>query len=211
MKNVKKILRKLGSILWGILEVAIIIYVIFITMCILLRNKYGYTQFDKYTLVTMQEDTFKYVKDAKEGDLLVVKSSRSIEVGDVIYYYINVNNQYVVKSAAVSSMTEGETTSLYVLNDGNQTTVASTKVLGKYSNLYPTWGKVLDILMSRFGFLFLVLLPIMVVFIYQIYEFVMVLKYEEVEEKTKKKKKKEPVKEKIEVKGDTSDDEIELL
>lgn len=206
MGNVKKILSKLGSIVWGLIEVAIILYVVCITMCILCRNKYGYTQFDKYTLVTMQEETYKYVDKASEGDLLVVKSSKIIEEGDVIYYYTNIADQYVVKSGVVADMTLGETTSLYVLDDELHTTVASTKLLGKYASFYPTWGMVLDILMSRFGFLFLVLLPIMVVFIYQIYEFIMVLKYEKIEDNnTVKKKKVKLVEEKI------INDDIELL
>lgn len=227
MENIKKVLRKIGSILWTFLEAVIIVYVICITMVILLRNKFGYTQIEKLTFVTMQEDTYEYIDKAKEGDLLVVKSSKKIEVGDVIYYYININNQYVVKSGIVKEVTQGETTALYILNDESRTTIASTKVLGKESNLYPTWGTVLDILTSRFGFLFLVLLPIMIVFIYQIYEFVMVLKFEEVVvEKSKKVEQKdenvtsETVEEnkKIEaesskeetLKKDTSDD-VELL
>ena len=57
-------------------------------------------------------------------------------------------------------------------------------------------GKVLDVLESRFGFLFFVLLPIMIVFIYQVYQFIIVLKYDEVEEdKPKKSKKKDSEKE----------------
>lgn len=206
MKETSKVFRKIGSILWAFLEVVIIVYVICITMGILLRNKYGYTQIEDYTFVTMQEETYEYIDKAKEGDLLIVRGSKKIEVGDVIYYYVNINNQYVVKSGAVAEMTEGETTSLYILNDDARTTVASTKVLGKESNLYPTWGKILDVLMSRFGFLFLVLLPIMVVFIYQIYEFVMVLKYEEAEESTKAVKKSEIKKEEK-----SSPDDIEIL
>lgn len=206
MKETSKVFRKIGSILWAFLEVVIIVYVICITMGILLRNKYGYTQIEDYTFVTMQEETYEYIDKAKEGDLLIVRGSKKIEVGDVIYYYVNINNQYVVKSGTVAEMTEGETTSLYILNDDARTTVASTKVLGKESNLYPTWGKILDVLMSRFGFLFLVLLPIMVVFIYQIYEFVMVLKYEEAEESTKAVKKSEIKKEEK-----SSSDDIEIL
>lgn len=205
----KKILKKIGSFLWAILEVAIIVYVICITMCILLRNEYGYTQLDKYTLVTMKEDTYNYIDKAKEGDLLIVRDGKEIEVGDVIYYYIAINNKYVVKSGAVAEITAGETTALYVLNDEYRTTIASTKVLGKESNIYPTWGKVLDILMSRFGFLFLVLLPILVVFIYQIYEFVMVLKFEEVEEEKPKKQVEKATKEVKKEKPKT--DDIEML
>ena len=40
----------------------------------------------------------------------------------------------------------------------------------------------MDILESRVGFLFLVLLPILIVFFYQVYQLVIVAKYENVEE-----------------------------
>lgn len=202
----KKVLKKIGNLLWAVLEVLIIVYVICITMCILLRNEYGYTQLDNYTLVTVKEDTYKYIDKAKDGDLLVVRDGKEINVGDVIYYYIAINNKYVVKSGAVSEITAGETTALYILNDEYRTTIASTKVLGKESNLYHNWGKILDILMSRLGFLFLVLLPILVVFIYQIYEFIMVLKFEEVEEENTKKQNENVSKEKK-----SKTDEIEML
>lgn len=214
--NEKNLLKKIGSFLWGLLEVVIIVYVIIITMFILFRNKFGYTQFDRFTFVTMQDETYEYIDGAKEGDLLIVKSTVNIDVGDVIYYYTNINNQYVVKAAPVESMTEGETTTLYVVDDGMGSTVASTKVLGKESALKSSWGYVIDILVSRFGFLFLVLLPIMIVFIYQIYEFIMVIKYEEVldEEMTKlKKKKKKKVVKSSESKEETKESkkDIELL
>lgn len=214
--NEKNLLKKIGSFLWGLLEVVIIVYVIIITMFILFRNKFGYTQFDRFTFVTMQDETYEYIDGAKEGDLLIVKSTVNIDVGDVIYYYTNINNQYVVKAAPVESMTEGETTTLYVVDDGMGSTVASTKVLGKESALKSSWGYVIDILVSRFGFLFLVLLPIMIVFIYQIYEFIMVIKYEEVldEEMTKlKKKKKKKVVKTSESKEETKESkkDIELL
>lgn len=214
--NEKNLLKKIGSFLWGLLEVVIIVYVIIITMFILFRNKFGYTQFDRFTFVTMQDETYEYIDGAKEGDLLIVKSTVNIDVGDVIYYYTNINNKYVVKAAPVESMTEGETTTLYVVDDGMGSTVASTKVLGKESALKSSWGYVIDILVSRFGFLFLVLLPIMIVFIYQIYEFIMVIKYEEVldEEMTKlKKKKKKKVVKSSESKEENkeSKNDVELL
>lgn len=202
----KKVLSKIGSVLWGLLEVLIIVYVLCITMCILCRNKYGYTQFDKYTLVTLQEETYRYIDGSEDGDLLVVKRGGDIVKGDVIYYYININDQYVVKTGVVESLVDGETTSLYTLNDDVKTTVASSKVLGKEMKLYSSWGTILDLLMSRFGFLFLVLLPILVVFIYQIYEFIMVLKFEKIEEEVPKKKK--VIKEK---ETNNSKDDIELL
>ena len=184
-----KIIKNILGFLWSVLQVVIIVYVVFVTCCILMRNKYGFTQFDKYVLVHMREENVEYVKDSKEGNLLVVKNAGKINVGDVIYYYAPINEEYVVCSGVVETMTEGDSTSLYYLNDKDNTTVPSTRLLGKYANQYENFGGILDLLESRFGFLLLVLLPIMIVFIYQIYEFVIVIKSEkELEDETKKQK-----------------------
>ncbi len=191
MKSVKKILKNIGGLVWSLVQVIVIVYVIAITMCILCKNKFGYTQFDKYTLVTLQEHTYNYINESKPGDLLVVKSTKDLNVGDVIYYYINIKDEYVVKAHPIKAMTAGKDSAIYVLDDEFNTSVASTKVLGKYANVYEGKGKIIDVLTSRIGFLFLVLLPILVIFIYQIYEFIIVVKFEKVDdEDTKKKKKK---------------------
>ena len=205
-------IKKLLHGLWCIVEAIIIIYVIFIASCILFRNDYGYTQFDKYTMVSIGEEDTRYLKDFEDGDLLVVKSTIDINEGDLIYYYATVNEKYVIRSGVVASLTEDDYSVMYVLDDEDKTTLNDKKVLGKYSNNYSNWGKLLSILESRFGFLFLVLLPIMIIFIYQVYEFVLVVKYEKVEKtkdshKTKKEVKK--VEETIEEKKD--DEEIEFL
>ena len=180
MKNV------LGFI-WRVVEVLIIVYVIIITSFILSRNKYNYTQFGDYTLVNVDLLAEKNIKGVKSGDLLIIKNSLDINKGDVIYYYAVREDNYIVKSNEVLEVKSDDYNSLYTINDGDNNTIAGTRVLGKYSSIHHKWGSVLSILESKFGFLFLVLLPIMVVFIYQIYEFVLILKenpiHEEVEEK----------------------------
>lgn len=204
--KIENVFSKIGRFIWNLVQVLIIVYVMAITFCILFRNKFGYTQFDKVTLVSIGEEEVEQVKDSKEGDLLLVKETRTVKVGDLIYYYYPFNEQYIIKSGYVKAVTEGETTSLYVLDDEHNSNVASTRVLGKESAIYPKWGKILDILESRFGFLFLVLLPIMVVFIYQIYEFIIVLKYEKVEDDDEKPRKKS-----IDSKNKKNADDIEIL
>lgn len=177
-------LKRFLKWLWGLLEVLIIIYVIFITSCILCRNDFGYTEFfDKYTLVTVNDRNARALPDYKEGDLLVVKNQEfNIDKGDVIYYYVVVNKSYFVRSGVVSSKTEDLANALYILDDGSNTSVPSNKVIGKYVSVFHGLGNVLEILESRFGFLLLVLLPILVVFIYQVYQLVVFAKYEEVDE-----------------------------
>lgn len=176
---------------WSFLEVVIIVYVIALTLFVLCKNKYGYTQFGDYSFVTVGMMEEKTIQNVSKGDLLLVKNSNDIHNGDLIYYYSVINDEYIVKSGVVSNIIDDNYNSLYTVGTGNQAvSVSSNRLLGKYSTTYGTVGSVINILESRIGFLFLVLLPIMVVFIYQLYEFVVILKYDEVDEEGSKKKRK---------------------
>lgn len=176
--------KKILKWLWGFIEGLIIVYVIFITTCILFRNKYGYTDFfDKYTFVTISENSQRFLPSHDAGDLLIIKNQQfSIDKGDVIYYYATINDEYVVRSGAVADVTGDEVSALYVLADEDKTSVSNSRVIGKKVSVHPGKGTILEVLESRVGFLFLVLLPILLVFVYQVYQLVIVAKYETVED-----------------------------
>lgn len=185
-------LKRILKWLWEFVEVLIIIYVIFITSCILCRNKFGYTQFSDMTFITVNDSNTKFIQGSKPGDLLIVRGQQTgLDKGDLIYYYITVDEKYVVRTGVIGSKTEDDYSALYVLNDEEKTSVASNRVIGKYVSTHPGKGSVLEVLESRFGFLFLVLLPILIVFIYQVYQLVIVARYEVVEDEEEKPKKKE--------------------
>lgn len=178
--------RKILKWLWEFVEILIIIYVIFITSCILCRNKFGYTQFGNMTFVTVNDNNAKFFANNKSGDLLIIKGQQiGLNTGDVIYYYVTVDEKYVVRTNVIADKEEDDYAALYILNDDDGTSIASNRVIGKYVSVHPGLGGTLDVLESRVGFLFLVLLPILIVFIYQIYQLVVVAKYEVVEEDEK--------------------------
>lgn len=184
-------LKRMLKWLWEFVEVLIIIYVIFITSCILCRNKFGYTQFSDMTFITVNDSNAKFIQGSKPGDLLIVRGQQTgLDKGDLIYYYITVDEKYVVRTGVIGSKTEDDYSALYVLNDEEKTSVASNRVIGKYVSTHPGKGSVLEVLESRFGFLFLVLLPILIVFIYQVYQLVIVARYEVVEDDEGEKPKK---------------------
>lgn len=190
-------MRKVLNWVWSFVEVIIIIYVVLVTMFVLCKNKYGYTQFGDYSFTNIDLIAEKNVKDTKKGDLLVVKNSNDIHKGDLIYYYAVLNDNYIVRSAVVADVKEDDYSALYTVSLSNTTiNVASSRVLGKYSTVYNNLGSILSVLESRVGFLLLVLLPIMVVFIYQVYEFIIMLKYDEtlVNEVNNSKKRKKQIK-----------------
>lgn len=184
MDTVKKFLKGL----WGLVEVIIIIYVICMTAFLLCKNKYGFTQIGDMTYITINEHLQSYLPETKENDLLMVKqNNKDINVGDKIYYYAVENNEYVIKTAHVKEIVISEDDmALYQLDDEAKTTIATTRVIGKYSAIYHNIGGVLDVLQSRIGFLLLVILPILLIFMYQIYALIIVIKYgeEELQEKS---------------------------
>ena len=194
MKNVLK-----G--LWGFVEVIIIIYVICITAFLLCKNNYGFTQIGDVTFITIDEEAINYLPEAKENDLLLVRADSSdIEVGDKIYYYDTENSMYVVKSAHVKTIqTSDSGMGVYTLDDSEESTIATTRAIGKYSTTYKTIGGILDILQSRLGFLLLVILPILLIFMYQIYALIVVIKYGDEEEKKEVTPSNQDKKENIEL------------
>lgn len=210
-------MKKFGRLVWSIFEVIIIVYVIAITAFILCRNKYGYTQFGDYTFDNVSLIDERNITAAKKGDLLVIKNSNDFKVGDVIYYYAAYNETYVVRSDVILKIDDDGYTSLFTIKRGDdEITVVDTRIIGKYTSTYKGLGAFLDVVESRVGFLFLVLLPIMIVFIYQVYEFVMIIRYERVDEdendedevKKKVETKKEAKEEKTVTKDDKEKEEI---
>ena len=181
--------------LWGLIQVVVIIYVICITACLLCKNKYGFTQIGNMTLITINENLAAYLPETKNNDLLLIKQTfNDINVGDKIYYYATANDEYVVKTAPVTEIihSEGEM-AVYKIGDAKGSTIATNRVIGKYSNVYSNIGGVLDILESRIGFLLLVILPVLLIFMYQIYALIILIKYghEELEEEKPSKKNKQ--------------------
>ena len=186
-------LKRILKWLWGTLEILIIIYVVFITSCILCRNSKGFTQFDKYVLVTINEENHQFLPDYKEGDLVIIKNQQhNLEVGNVIYFYVTSGEKYVVRSGAIVEKVNNDYDAVYTI-DGLDSKVSATRVIGREASTSSKVGRILEVLESQFGFLFLVLLPILLVFIYQIYQLVVVAKYDTVDDDVSEKSTDEKV------------------
>lgn len=211
-------LKKLFQFMWDLVEVLIIIYVIFVTTCILSKNRYGYTNLFGYTLVSVHQEDEAYIKDSKAGNLLVVKNDGNVNKNQYVYYYYadvaDPNNEkYVVRGAFVTDTIKGDGGELYSLKDKEDPKISKARVLGNYSNQYAVIGGVLEFLETRLGFLFCVLLPIMIVFVYQIYEFVVILNYDKADKIRKSEEEIDIQQEKIRLENmkKKEDDNIEIL
>lgn len=213
-------MKTIGKILFGIIETVVIAYTILITSCLIFVNEYGFTQLGNYTIIQATKGEEKTLENVAEGDLLIIKKGSTIKEGVVVYYYSVANDNYFIKQAPVKEIKDdgfGELYTLDIKDKSEINVINDKKLIGSEIAIHKNLGKVLDVLESRVGFLFLVLLPIMLIFIYHVYNFVIMLKYEkpddsiEDDKEDKKVEKKEDKEEKKEVKEEKPKKEIEEL
>lgn len=179
---------KVIKVLWHILEVIIICYVVFVTACILFRNGYGYTQFGSMTVVTVNDVNVNDFENIPNGSLLLIKDSNSFNVDDEIFYYDVRDQKYIVVSDRIVNIEDGK----YIVdgvNENNevvQVKLNNKKIIGKSCLKIGTLGYLVDLLESKVGFLVLVILPIFIVFLYELVQFVIVFKEEKASVKRNK-------------------------
>lgn len=148
------------NIIWNIIQVIIIIYVISIISFMFFSNKYGYSQIGKY------------VFDVDDNEFVVIKKTDKIKTGDLVFYYDIVNEKYKIVYSNVSGINEDKS---YTLDNGK--TLASNKIIGKSNRKIPVIGFILNLVKEKVYFLLFVLLPILIVFVYQVYKFIIEMNY----------------------------------
>lgn len=170
----KKILQKIKSFIIGVIGCIFFAFAISVTILLLNYNKYGLTQFGNTTLVMVSDyitsETFK------RGDLVLVKSGKitDLEIGEEIFVYRVVNSHKVLVEV-------GKVGQIYPEEDAvafeNGDTFSREFIIGTSEKIYPEIGTYLSIIESKWGFLFIVLVPCLLIFIYEIYALIVEIKY----------------------------------
>ena len=191
-------MKKTWNFFKNFIIIAYILLIIFVTICLLSYNDYKVTEFGKYTLLPVID---KYLEpEYNVGDLLIVERNDlgDVKVGDIIFYYRTARGVTTVNYAPVTNLevvTDTETTFTVV----GDVRFSSSYFMGKAetAKTIPQLGKVLGLLQSKWGFLFLGVFPSLLAFLYTLYSVIAEVQNDKVvvEEpvKKKKKKKKKPV------------------
>ena len=171
----KNFLKVLGIVLL----VPYVITAIIVTVFLLNYNEYGVTKMGDKTYITVTGN--ELAPNYKEGDLLVVenKSNDDISENDYVFFYeeSNEKNTVIISLARVVSkrrVTDTETT--FKLE--GDVDYSGEYVIGSvdHTKVYHGWGSVLAALESRWVFLGFVILPILFIFLYELYEFAIEVK-----------------------------------
>ena len=142
-------------------------------------NKYGLTQFGDTTFVIIKGDISS--DNFKKGDLVFVEKKKldQIVLGDEIFaYHVDKDGFVSIDLGKVGKVHTEEQAITYE----NGSTYGMDYVIGKSSKVHEKIGTYLAIIESKWGFLFIILVPSFLIFIYEIYALVVEIKYGKDEE-----------------------------
>ncbi len=129
--------------------------------------------------MTVQSDSMSPTFD--QGDLIVIKTcdASKLQVGDIVTFHTIIDNQYALNTHRIESIDELNGMRSFTTK-GDNNDVADTHIIsdgdivGQYVFKIPGMGKVMDFLSSTWGFLIVIVLPMLLFFIYQVYHLVIV-------------------------------------
>ena len=174
-----KILKRAGTvvlsvILWAIILIAALYA--FTTMAT--RDNQNVANIFGYTPLTVQSDSM--VPTFAAGDLIFIKKCdpATLKEGDIICFHTIIDNEYALNTHRIESIESvGDARSYTTIGDNNngitdQHVISDGDIVGKYVGHLAGFGKVMDFLSSSTGFLIVIILPMMLFFIYQIYHLI---------------------------------------
>lgn len=179
-----KFIKFIKKLFLGILTIVFFAFAILITALLLNYNDYNITEIDGKSLVIIRE---KITSDKyKKGDIVVVEKQNleDIKVGDEIFAYNLLKGGAVqVNVGIVDEINEKEK----AVSFDNGSAYTMEFVAGKATKVYNNIGTPLAIVESTWGFLVVILLPSFLIFIYQVYELIVEIKYGNEGQKNKKR------------------------
>lgn len=169
-----KVLNAIKKLFLGILTFIFFVYAIVMTFLLLNFNNYGVTVVGDTSIIIIKDKIAN--ENYKKGDVVLVedKPMKMIQVGDELFAYRidskgNVNieigtvGQLHLDSEAVT-FENGDTYSYeFLIGEG-------TKTIGGF-------GTILELVESKWGFLFTVLVPSFIFFVYNLYALIVEIKY----------------------------------
>ena len=166
------------KVLGSIVFVLYVIIVLTVTILLLSYNEYMCSEINGYTLYIVRDDMLEphYVK----GDLLIIKhvSDKNVNIGDKLYFYQNVSNSdYFVRYGELTNKIEQSSRTIYTIDEKYQ--YDSSYLIGEEDGtiVFHKIGTILAMLESRWGYLFFVVIITLLLFLENLYELYMEIKY----------------------------------
>ncbi|MGN0550474.1 MAG: signal peptidase I [Acutalibacteraceae bacterium] len=171
-----QILKKILNVLIDILVIVLLAVSIVVTMLALTSKSEGFPNLLGYSPVSVQSDSMVPAFD--KGDLIidkVVTPGTTFAVGDVITFRTEIDGNVVFNTHRIAEIKTTEGVKMYITRGDNAPDVDPEPVMeidivAKYEGTcFKGWGTPYDFLTSQMGFFLVVLLPLILFFLYQVF------------------------------------------
>lgn len=176
-----KILKKTGTIVISVLLwVIILVAALYAFTTMATRDNQNVSDIMGYTPLVVKSDSM--APTFRAGDLIFIKKcdTSTLKEGDIICFHTIIDNEYALNTHRIQKIeASGDARSYTTLGDNNNG-IADTHIIsdgdivGKYVGHLQNAGKVMDFLSSSIGFLIVIVLPMLLFFIYQVYNLIMI-------------------------------------
>ena len=176
MKALKKGVTVIVSIaLWGVILLA----ALFAFTTLATRDTANVSSLAGYTPMVVKTDSM--APTFYSGDLILIKKcdTSKLTEGDIICFHTIINNEYALNTHRIEKIDEHENMRSYTTKGDNNAIsdthiISDGDIVGKYVGKLSKFGHVMDFLSSSMGFLIVIVLPMLLFFIYQVYHLIMV-------------------------------------
>lgn len=176
-----KVLKKTGTIVISVLLwVIILVAALYAFTTMATRDNQNVSSIMGYTPLVVKSDSMAPTFCA--GDLIFIKKCDTsiLKEGDIICFHTIIDNEYALNTHRIQKIDEvGDARSYTTLGDNNHGVtdthiISDGDIVGKYVGHLKNAGKVMDFLSSSIGFLVVIVLPMLLFFIYQVYNLIMI-------------------------------------
>lgn len=175
-----KALKKGASILISILLWAVILLAaLFAFTTLATKDSSHVASLAGYTPLSVVSDSMAPTFNA--GDLIIIRSCdpATLQEGDIITFHTIINNEFALNTHRIAEIDDqGGARSYVTKGDNNEIAdvhmITDGDIVGKFVTRLPKFGRVVEFLSSSTGFLLVIVLPLLIFFIYQVYHLVTV-------------------------------------
>ncbi len=171
-------LKKAGTIIISvILWVVILIAALFAFTTLATRDADHVASLAGFTPLTVQSDSM--APTFCKGDLIIIQATdpATLQEGDVITFHAIIDNEYALNTHRIEKITtDGGVRSYVTKGDNNEVSdthvITDGDIVGKQVAVLPGIGNLMEFLSSPVGFLVIIVLPMLLFFIFQVYRLI---------------------------------------
>ena len=176
-----KALKRIGTVVLSvILWIIILIAALYAFTTMATKDNNNVANLFGYTPLVVESDSMS--PTFVSGDLIFIHKCdpADLKEGDIICFHTIIENQYALNTHRIQSIeTVGDVRSYTTVGDNNngiadQHVISDGDIVGKYVGHISGAGKVMDFLSSSTGFLAVIVLPMLLFFIYQVYNLIII-------------------------------------